>query len=426
MAGTEGKQAVNQPQAPAEPRSVLPSVLFLLFATGWAANHFAALLPVFASSEGLSHQALDGAFGIYAVGLLPALLFGGSLSDRLGRRPLLLAGAAVAGLGNLSLLCWHDQAGIFIGRLIVGAGVGVAMSAGTAWSADIGGGSGSVLAGVSLSAGFGCGPLVSGLLAQFADSATYVPFIVTIALSATAVVVGVFVARVPVDGANQYQPIHTDKERAEHGGNAIVALSSALPMALWVFSCATVTIVTMAERMQYRFSGPWVPGVAAAVTLTAGVGIQMVARRRGWRRSAGIVGAAVAALGFGAVVAAGENSVAGGLSSDRRRARHRIRLVLTRGPHRHRDDVPAQAAGHVDGRVLRRDISGFRAARAPGGDQAGSGGSYPDARARRVGRDCGIGAGRAGLRPTTIADSPPPARRLTSALACRGRRVSRV
>ena len=305
-ASVEGKRVVNQPQAPARAHNVLPAVLFLLFATGWAANHFAAMLPVFASSEGLSHQALDGAFGIYAVGLLPALLFGGSLSDRLGRRPLLLSGAAVAGLGNLSLLCEHDQAGIFIGRLIVGAGVGVAMSAGTAWSADIGGGSGSVLAGVSLSAGFGCGPLVSGLLAQFADSATYVPFIATIALSATAVVVGALLARVPDDAASRYQPIETDKERAEHGGNAIAALSSALPMALWVFSCATVTIVTLAERMQYRFSGPWVPGVAAAVTLTAGVGIQMVARRRGWRRSAGIVGAAVAALGFGAVVAVGE------------------------------------------------------------------------------------------------------------------------
>lgn len=97
---------VNQPQAQA--RSVLPAVLFLLFATGWAANHFAAMLQVFAGSEGLSHQALDGAFGIYAVGLPPTLLFGGSLSDRLGRRPLLLWGAAVAGLGNLSLLCVHD------------------------------------------------------------------------------------------------------------------------------------------------------------------------------------------------------------------------------------------------------------------------------------------------------------------------------
>jgi MFS family permease len=292
------------PQARA--RNVLPAVLFLLFATGWAANHFAAMLPVFASSEGLSHQALDGAFGIYAVGLLPALLGGGSLSDRLGRRPLLLTGAAVAGLGNLSLLCVHDQSGIFMGRLIVGVGVGVAMSAGTAWSAEIGGGSGSVLAGVSLSAGFGCGPFVSGLLAQFADSATYVPFVVTIALSTTAVVVGVFLARVPFDEASRYRPIQTDNERAEHGGNMIAALSSALPMALWVFSCATVAIVTMAERMQYRFSGPWVPGVAAAVTLAAGVGIQMVARRRGWGRSAGIVGAAVAAAGFGVVATAGD------------------------------------------------------------------------------------------------------------------------
>ncbi len=303
-ASVEGKRVANQPEAQA--RNILPAVLLLLFATGWAANHFAAMLPVFARSEGLSHQALDGAFGIYAVGLLPALLGGGSLSDRLGRRPLLLSGAAVAGLGNLSLLCVHDQAGIFIGRLIVGAGVGVAMSAGTAWSAEIGGGSGSVLAGVSLSAGFGCGPLVSGLLAQFADAAAYVPFIVTIALSTTAVVVGVFLARVPVDEASRYQPIQTDQERAEHGGNTVAALSSALPMALWVFSCATVTIVTMAERMQYRFSGPWVPGVAAAVTLTAGVAIQMVARRRGWGRSAGVVGAAVAAVGFGAVAAAGD------------------------------------------------------------------------------------------------------------------------
>jgi hypothetical protein len=170
------------------------------------------------------------------------------------------------------------------------------MSAGTAWSADIGGGSGSVLAGLSLNAGFGCGPLVSGLLARFADSATYVPFIVTIALSITAAVVGVVLARVPVDEANRYRPIDTDKERAEHGGNAIAALSSALPMALWVFSCATMAIVTMAERMQYRFSRPWVPGVAAAVTLTAGVAIQIAARRRGWGRSAGIVAAAVAAL----------------------------------------------------------------------------------------------------------------------------------
>ncbi|WP_179466631.1 hypothetical protein [Mycolicibacterium vinylchloridicum] len=56
-----------------------------------------------------------------------------------------------------------------------GVGVGVAMSAGAAWRADLGGGSGSVLAGVSLSAGFGCGPVVSALIAQFSPAPVQVP-----------------------------------------------------------------------------------------------------------------------------------------------------------------------------------------------------------------------------------------------------------
>lgn len=82
------------------------------------ANNFTALLPVLARSEGLGRAALDGAFGV---------------------------------------------------------GVAVAMSAGTAWRADLGGGSGSVLAGVSLSAGFGCGPVVSALIAQFSSAPVRVP-----------------------------------------------------------------------------------------------------------------------------------------------------------------------------------------------------------------------------------------------------------
>ena len=289
---------------PAAVQGVLPAVLMLLFATGWAANYFTAMLPVLARSEGLSHATLDGAFGIYAVGLLPGLLVGGSLSDRLGRRPLLLSGAAVAGLGNLTLLCWHDHTGIFVGRLIVGVGVGVAMSAGTAWSADIGGGSGSVLAGVALSAGFGCGPFVSGLMAQFVVSATTVPFGVTIVLTATSLLVGTFFARTPTHDVPR-TPASPVAERDEEGASVVPALSAALPMALWVFSCATVALVTMTERMQYRFSGPWIPGVAAAVTLSAGVTIQMMARRREWGSRSGVMGALAAAAGFGVVAAAG-------------------------------------------------------------------------------------------------------------------------
>lgn len=290
--------------SPAPARPALPAILTLLFATGWAANHFTAMLPVLAQNEGLSRTALDGAFGIYAVGLLPGLLGGGTLSDRWGRRALLLTGAAVAGIGNLALLCWHDQIGIFVGRLVVGAGVGVAMSAGTAWCADIGGGSGSVLAGVALSAGFGCGPVTSALIAQFSGAPVDVPFAVSVGLSALAVLVGIVVARTP---DAQARAVRQDGTTAEDtGGQGVVAaLSAALPLAMWVFACATVAMVTMVERMHYRFTGPLLPGAAAAITLTTGVTVQMAARRWEWGRVAGAAGALAAAVGFGAVAAAG-------------------------------------------------------------------------------------------------------------------------
>jgi MFS family permease len=231
---------------------------------------------------------------------VPGLLGGGSLSDRWGRRPLLLAGATVAGLGNLALLCWHDEAGIFVGRLVVGVGVGVAMSAGTAWSADLGGKSGSVLAGIALSAGFGCGPVASGLLAEFVPAATVVPFVVTAVLSAGAVAVAAVVARVSARPETQ-----GEQQLPDTPTGAVAALTAALPMALWVFSCATVAMVTMSERLQYHYRGPWLPGVAAAVTLSSGVVIQMIARSRGWGPRAGIAGALCAAVGFAIVAAAG-------------------------------------------------------------------------------------------------------------------------
>lgn len=289
--------------SPAPARPALPAILMLLFATGWAANHFTAMLPVLAQTEGLSRTALDGAFGIYAVGLLPGLLGGGTLSDRWGRRPLLLTGAAVAGLGNLALLCWHDQIGIFVGRLVVGAGVGVAMSAGTAWCADIGGGSGSVLAGVALSAGFGCGPVTSALIAQFSGAPVDVPFAVSVGLSVLAVVVGIVFARTP---DTETVAVREDGTAEDSGGQGVVAaLSAALPLAMWVFACATVAMVTMVERMQYRFTGPLLPGAAAAITLTTGVTVQMAARRWEWGRIAGAAGALAAAVGFGVVAVAG-------------------------------------------------------------------------------------------------------------------------
>lgn len=279
------------------PRDGLTVVLVLLLVAGWATNHFAAMIPVLHDTEGLSTQVLAGAFGVYAVGLLPGLLGGGALSDRVGRRPVVLVGSSVAAAGNLLMLCWHPAAGIYAGRLVVGVGVGLAISAGTAWAGDLGGRRGTTIAGTMLTAGFACGPLVSGVIAQLApEPATLVaPFAVTIALSVGAVALGLRApdVRHPVAEADHADVLLPDHERGM--GRALVR---SVPMALWVFSAVTLPIVVLAGRLGGSLSGPWLPGAASALALGTGVAVQLLARRLEWGASAGIAGALLAAGGF--------------------------------------------------------------------------------------------------------------------------------
>ncbi|KRA29860.1 MULTISPECIES: MFS transporter [unclassified Nocardioides] len=285
-------------------RSSLTVVVALLFVAGWATNHFAAMIPVLRDREGLSATVLAGAFGVYALGLLPGLLGGGALSDRFGRRPVVLVGSTVAAAGNLLMLAWHPASGIYTGRLVVGVGVGLAMSAGTAWAADLAGRRGTTIAGTVLTAGFACGPLASGLIAQFVASsaALVVPFVVTVVLSLATVFAGLRVA------ADSSPPPPLSPLPSAHGGPAVVvpsdgrsvthALSRSVPMALWVFSAVTVPVVVLAGRVGGGHSGPWLPGVASALALGSGVAVQIAARRAEWGPRAGVVGALLAAAGF--------------------------------------------------------------------------------------------------------------------------------
>lgn len=279
----------------ATPRYAALAILLVLFATGWAANHFAALLPALADTRGLSRAVLNGAFGIYALGLLPGLIGGGGLSDRLGRRPVVLCGALIAALGNLIMLGQPDQTGIYLGRLILGVGVGLTVSAGTVWTAEVHGEGGAIAAGVALTAGFALGPLFSGLTSQAMSEAVVVPFVVTVALSTVTALAASRLRIAPHDSNVRASIKSTDDGE---GRGTAQALKSALPMAVWVFSSASVAMVTMAARIGERYSGPWVPGIAAAVTLGSGAVIQLIARRMNAGPQAGVLGATLAAIGF--------------------------------------------------------------------------------------------------------------------------------
>src|SRR4051794_38805929 len=72
----------------------------------------APLYPFYVRSLGLSPLLVTVVFAAYAVGTLPALILGGGLSDRVGRRPVLVLAVAVAALSTAVFLLFPTLPGL--------------------------------------------------------------------------------------------------------------------------------------------------------------------------------------------------------------------------------------------------------------------------------------------------------------------------
>jgi MFS family permease len=169
-------------------------IALLLFSIGWGTNHFVSLLLMYRARLSLDAAAPAILLGIYAIGLVPGLLLSGPLSDRYGRRAIVLPGAAIALVASVVLGAGGDSfAMLLAGRLIYGVGCGAVMNPGAVWvleqSTDAPGGGGARRATIALSAGFGFGPLLSGVLAQYAPYPTVLPYAVIVVVLAVAIAI---------------------------------------------------------------------------------------------------------------------------------------------------------------------------------------------------------------------------------------------
>jgi MFS family permease len=288
-------------------------VLAVLLATGWAANHFAGLIPAISDHQHLGAAALNAIFGIYAVGLLPGLLIGGRASDALGRQSVAWAGSATALVGTIVMLLSQHSAALLAGRLIVGVGVGLAVSSCTAWALDLKGPAGAAIAGAVLTVGFAVGPFASGVIAAAGEPGLWVSF----GIAAALVVVATVVAVVALQRADVTAP--TAARRPEQWAPArhasAWALSWAMPLAPWVFSSATLAFITIPTRVHTGLAAPMAAGTAALIANGVSGVIQIIARARQWGPQAGTIGALLAALGYAVTAAASPTMTLGlGLS----------------------------------------------------------------------------------------------------------------
>ena len=154
-------------------------------AVAWGANQFVPLLLVYRDDLGLSAATAQATFGLYAAGLVPGLLPRRTVSDRHGRRPVLVAALVASVFGSGLLLVGGQGVGwLFAGRLVAGIASGAAFSAGAAWLKELSPeGAGARRATVAMTAGFAASPLVAGLLAQWAPDRMVVPYVPHLALA---------------------------------------------------------------------------------------------------------------------------------------------------------------------------------------------------------------------------------------------------
>ena len=65
-----------------------------VFCIGWGGNQFTPMLIEYVHRAGYSRVDVDVLLGAYVLGLIPGLLVAAAMSNRYGRRPLMIAGPA--------------------------------------------------------------------------------------------------------------------------------------------------------------------------------------------------------------------------------------------------------------------------------------------------------------------------------------------
>ncbi|MUL44436.1 MFS transporter [Mycobacterium sp. CBMA293] len=260
-----------------------------VFCIGWGGNQFTPMLIEYVHRAGYSRVDVDVLLGAYVLGLIPGLLVAAAMSNRYGRRPLMVAGLISSMLGSL-ILATGELGGfpaLFVGRLLSGLSVGVAMAVGSTWVAELSvppydnvaaAGTGARRASIWLSLGLAIGPLSSGLLAQFAPWPLTLTYLVQAALCLPALwlvltyAVDTRSARVSGDLLSQLRvPVATHR-RFVH----VVA-----PMAPWVFGSAAIAYAIVPALVADKL-GPWALLYTAGLTvltLACGVLVQPIARR---------------------------------------------------------------------------------------------------------------------------------------------------
>jgi MFS family permease len=162
--------------------TTLPTPLYVIYQGRW---HFSAAIVAVT-------------FAVYAAAVITTLLLAGRSSDQAGRKPVLAAALGASALSTIVFILAPDIGALIAARIVSGLSAGLMTGTATAALTELAPASASrrasLVATAANMAGLGLGPLVAGVLAQYAPDPTTLVFEVYLAVLAAA---GVILLLVP-------------------------------------------------------------------------------------------------------------------------------------------------------------------------------------------------------------------------------------
>jgi hypothetical protein len=232
----------------------------------------AAPTPLYHSyqeSLGLSPALVTVIFASYAFGLLASLLTIGSLSDYVGRRPLVLTALLFNAAAMLTFILAASAAPLVVARFLQGIGTGVAMTTLGATILDTDRSNGPILNSITAFIGLAVGAMGAGALVAWAPAPTELVYAILLAVSLVEIV---FLAAMPETTAGRPGALASLRPHVSVPPQARSALARLMPVTIasWALGGFYFSLMPSLVRSATGIASPFAGGgVVATLPLTA-------------------------------------------------------------------------------------------------------------------------------------------------------------
>ncbi|HYI33234.1 MAG TPA: MFS transporter [Glaciibacter sp.] len=276
----------------------------------WASGAPSVIYPVYAHDWGLTPTVITLIFAVYPVALIIVMLIFGTISDYIGRRTTLLAGVAAMAAGALLFATAPDVSWLFVGRVLQGVGVGLALAPASAAMVEFNTKGGTARASsvntVATALGLVLATVVAGALVEYAPAPRYFSYWVVFAVAVVVFIAVLFMPRHVrgTEASGRWRP----RPIAVPAGLRSVIIVSALAVSTG-YAVGAVLLSLGAQILEdlIHTDNALVSGLILAIASVV-IGITGLAARRVPPRTSIAIGGGASAVGVGLLALSGATS----------------------------------------------------------------------------------------------------------------------